>query len=147
MLHVTTVRPSSGLNVNSAVLIATNGRTNSSLILTSSPGRLSVIVMRPSPTVPFPAHAKTAPVPDGAPSNVFLADGSSFAHGDHPAQLWKSFTCANTAATGAAIVALRVIRNSEGCRATTTATTPTTRTTRAASPTRTFRIMVSDPPA
>ena len=100
--------------MNSAVLVAANGFRNSSLIRTSSFGRLSVIVMRPSPTLLLPAHAKTAPVPAGAPSKVFRAAGSSLAHGDHASHLWKSFTWANTAAGGAAMVAVRVIRNSEG---------------------------------
>src|SRR6266850_2241265 len=98
MLHVTAVRSPSGLNVNSAVFVAANGFTNSSLIRTSSFGRLSVIVMRPSPTLLLPAHAKTAPVPAAAPSKVFRAAGSSLAHGDHASHLWKSFTWANTAA-------------------------------------------------
>src|SRR6266480_5887826 len=111
MLHVTAVRPPSGLNANSAVLVAAKGLTNSSLIRTSSFGRLSVIVMRPSPTLPLP---------------------------DHASQLWKSFTWANTAAAGAAIVVLRVIWNSEGCRAASTATTATTSATTTASPTRIF---------
>src|SRR5207245_9898944 len=107
MLHVTAVRSPSGLNVNSAVLVAAKGFTNSSLILTSSLGRLSVIVMRPSPTLLFPAHANIAPWPAGAPSNEFFAAGSSFAHGDQACQLWKSLTCVNTAGAGAAMVVLR----------------------------------------
>src|SRR5262249_22582742 len=111
MLHVTAVRSPSGLNVNSAVLVASNGFRNSSLIRTSSFGRLSEIVIRPSPTLLLPAHEKAAPWPAGAPSNVFLAAGSSFAHGDQASQLWKSLTCANTAGAGAAITALRSIRN------------------------------------
>src|SRR6266576_961564 len=132
MLHVTVVRSPSGVNVNSAVLVAANGFRNSSLIRTSSLGRLSTIVMRPSPTLRLPAHAKDAPVPAGAPSNEFLTDGSSFAHGDQASQLWKSLTCANTAGAGAAMVALRWIRNSDGCITTTTASTATTSTTIAA---------------
>src|SRR6185503_2794135 len=87
MLQVTWVRSPSGLNVNSAVLVAANGFRNSSLMRTISLGRLSTIVMRPSPTLLLPAHAKDAPVPAGAPSNEFLTEGSSFAHGDQACQL------------------------------------------------------------
>src|SRR5438093_10462820 len=140
MLHVTAVRSPAGLNVNSAVLVAAKGFTNSSLILTSSLGRLSVIVMRPSPTLLLPAHANIAPWPAGAPSNEFFAAGSSFAHGDQACQLWKSLTCANTAGAGAAMVVLRSIRNSDGCSATIAASTPTTSTTAAATP---MRILIS----
>jgi|GEM_PF-6259665 len=72
------------------------GFKNSSLILIKSLGRLSVIVMLPSPTSLFPAHLKMAPIPADRPSKVTLAAGSSFADGDQASQLWKSFTCANT---------------------------------------------------
>src|SRR6185295_19767325 len=128
MLHVTAVRSPSGLNANSAVLVAAKGFRNSSLIRISSLGRLSVIVMRPSPTLSLPAHANTAPWPAGAPSYEFFTWGSSFAHGDHTCHLWKSFTCANTTGAGAAIVVVRSIRNSDGRVATITASTPTTST-------------------
>src|SRR5438132_5492792 len=56
MLHVTAVRWPSGLNVNSAVLVAAKGFRNSRLTLISSDGRLSVSVMRPSPTCLLPVH-------------------------------------------------------------------------------------------
>src|SRR5262249_48281658 len=62
--------------------------------------------------------AKTAPSPADGPSKVVFALGSSFAQGDHASHLWKSFTCAKTSGAGAAIVADRAIRYSEGCRAT-----------------------------
>src|SRR5438445_13642012 len=114
MLHVTAVRSPAGLNVNSAVLVAAKGFTNSSLILTSSLGRLSVIVMRPSPTLLFPAHANIAPWPAGAPSNEFFAAGSSFAHGDHACPSGKSLTRGRTAGAGAEIVGLRSPRDSGG---------------------------------
>src|SRR5262249_45036309 len=123
MLHVTAVRSPSGLNVNSPVLVASNGLRNSSLIRISSFGLLSVLVTRPPPPFLLRAHAKAAPLPAGAPSNEFLAAGSSLAHGAHISQLWKSLTCANTAAGGAAMTALRSIRNSDGCIATITAST------------------------
>src|SRR5919204_2193409 len=83
MAQVTAVRLPSGLNVNSAVLVPAIGCTKSSLILMRSAGRLSVTVMRPSPTLLLPAQAKTAPSPADAPSKVVLALGSSFAQGDH----------------------------------------------------------------
>src|SRR5215813_7169918 len=100
MAHVTAVRSPSGL------------------ILMSSAGRLWVSVMRPSPISLLPAQAKTAPSPADGPSKVVFALGSSFAHGDHASHLWKSFTWAKTADAGAAIVADRAIRYSEGCSAT-----------------------------
>src|SRR5262245_57013127 len=46
--------------------------------------------------------------------------GSIFCQGDQASQRWKSFTCANTCAGGAAMVADRTTRNSEGCIATMT---------------------------
>src|SRR5205814_1888895 len=118
MLHVTTVLLPSGLKVNSLVQVDSKGRMKSSLMRTSSCGRLSIRVMRPSPTLSSPDHAKTAPVPAGGPSKEFRAAGSSFAHGDHSSQWWKSFTCGNTADGGAEIVAERTTRKVEGCKAT-----------------------------
>ena len=76
----------SGLKVNSAVAVPSNGFKKSSLIWISSWGRLSVIVMLPSPTSSLPAQRKIAPVPSEGPSNEFLAAGSSFAHGDQSFQ-------------------------------------------------------------
>ena len=81
--------------------------------------------MRPSPISLLPAQAKTAPSPADGPSKVVFALGSSFAHGDHASHLWKSFTCAKTSDAGAAIVAERAIRYSEGCRATNAANAAT----------------------
>src|SRR5262252_4483721 len=124
--HVTAVRSPSGLNVNSAVLVPAMGCTKSSLILMSSAGRLWVSVMRPSPISLLPAQAKTAPSPADEPSKVVFALGSSFAQGDHASHLWKSFTWAKTSDAGAAIVADRAIRYSEGCRATNAANAATT---------------------
>ena len=57
----------SGLNVNSVVLVTVKGLINSSLMTTKSPGRLSVIVMRPSPTCLLPSQAYCAPVPACVP--------------------------------------------------------------------------------
>src|SRR5262252_3239073 len=125
MAHVTAVRSPSGLNVNSAVLVPAIGCTKSSLILMSSAGRLWVSIMRPSPISLLPAQAKTAPSPADEPSKVVFALGSSFAQGDHASHLWKSFTWAKTSDAGAAIVADRAIRYSEGCSATNAATIAT----------------------
>src|SRR5215467_12679983 len=74
----------------------------------------------------LPAQAKTAPSPADGPSKVVFALGSSFAQGDHASHLRKSFTCAKTWDAGAAIVADRAIRYSEGCRATNAANAATT---------------------
>ena len=57
MLHVTIVRSSpAGRNVNVATLVPANGLMNCMSIRMSSAGRLSVRVMRPSPTSRLPAH-------------------------------------------------------------------------------------------
>src|SRR6516225_7809788 len=128
MAQVTAVRSPSGLNVNSAVLVPAIGCTKSSLILMSSAGRLWVSIMRPSPIWLLPAQAKTAPSPADGPSRVVFALGSSFAQGDHASHLWKSFTWAKTSDAGAAIVADRTIRYSEGCSATNAANAATTAT-------------------
>src|SRR5215831_5022044 len=125
MAQVTAVRSPSGLNVNSAVLVPAIGCTKSSWILMSSAGRLWVSVMRPSPIFLLPAQAKTAPSPADEPSKVVFALGSSFAQGDHASHLWKSFTWAKTSDAGAAIVADRAIRYSEGCSATNAANAAT----------------------
>src|SRR6185369_14590828 len=84
-----------------------------------SAGLLSTIVCVPSPTLSLPDHENFAPSPDDGPSKTDVACGSSFAHGDHASQLWKSLTTSNTLAGIADIAADRVIRNSPGCRATT----------------------------
>src|SRR6516162_3135179 len=81
--------------------------------------------MRPSPIWLLPAQAKTAPSPADGPSKVVFALGSSFAQGDHASHLWKSFTWAKTSDAGAAIVADRAIRYSEGRRATNAANAAT----------------------
>src|SRR5262249_53747746 len=87
MLHVTFVPLPSGLNANSAVLVASNGFINSSLICNISAGLLCRIVIRPLPTSLFPSHSDTAPCPLAAPEYVYLQLGSSFAHGDHASHL------------------------------------------------------------
>ena len=56
MLHVITVFSPSAWNVNSAVFVAAKGLRNSIRQRTSSPGRLSVIVIVPSPTSLLPAQ-------------------------------------------------------------------------------------------
>src|SRR5262245_6827653 len=109
-LQVTAVCSPSGLNVNSAVAVDANGFTKSSWIRISSFGRLSVMVMRPSPTLLLPDHAETAPTPAAGPLKVYFAAGSSFAQGFHVWNLRKSLTWANRATGGAAMRAVRVTR-------------------------------------
>src|SRR6185503_11683811 len=65
---------------------------------------------------------------------VFFIAGSIFAHGDQASQRWKSLTCPNTAAGGAAMAAERVTAKSGGCSATTIAKIARTAT----KPIRTF---------
>src|SRR2546428_1366665 len=67
-----------------------------------------------------------APGPAGAPSYVCFIAGSSFAHGFHASDLWKSFTCAKTAGAGAEMVAVRATRYSDGRVATMARNTTTT---------------------
>ena len=62
------------------------------------------------------------------PSNVDLAFGSILAHGDQASHLWKSFTCSNTAAGDAFIVAERETLKSFGRMAMTTHSTAMTAT-------------------
>src|SRR5439155_19234487 len=59
------------------------------------------------------------------PAYACFIAGSSFAHGFHASHLWKSFTCAKTAGAGAAMVAVRATRYSDG-RMATTPTNPST---------------------
>jgi hypothetical protein len=72
--------------VNVAVLVASNGFKNSSLITTSEPGMLFSMLMRPSPTSLLPIQAYLAPTPAGAPSYVRFMAGSSFSQGDQAPQ-------------------------------------------------------------
>src|SRR5262249_17074019 len=102
---------------------------NSRWMVTLSGGRLSVIVMRPSPTRLLPDQAYTAPGPAGAPETSFFIAGSSFSHGDHSGHLRKSFTYSCTTAGGAAMIREREIVNSEGRVATYSASPTRIRTT------------------
>src|SRR3954469_6997935 len=70
--------------------------------------------MLPAPTSLLPSQANLAPSPLVGPSNVDLALGSILAHGDQASHLWKSFSCAKTAAGEAAIAAERETVNSAG---------------------------------
>src|SRR4051812_12628642 len=63
MLQVTAVWLLSDLKVNSVSAVEANGLMNSSLMRTRSLGRLSVIVIRPSPTFLSPTQEYIAPVP------------------------------------------------------------------------------------
>src|SRR5512134_176736 len=138
IVQVTAVRPPSSLNANSALLVAAKGLKNSSLKRIASFGRLSMMLMRPSPTSLFPAQDMLAPVPAAGPSKLSFACGSFFAHGDQARHLRSSFTCANTAGAGAANVAERDTLNSSG-RVAMYATSATMTT---ATPMRTFTSMM-----
>src|SRR5436190_10669038 len=102
IVHVTAVPlPAAGLNANSVLQVSANGLTNSSRMPTCSPGRLSVIVITPSPTLSLPAQANVEPTPAGGPLNVFFTAGSSLAHGDQASQLCRSLTWLKTTTGGA----------------------------------------------
>ncbi len=105
--------------MNSAVLAAAKGFRNYSLKRINSSGRLSRIVMLPSPTLLLPAHLIMASIPDAGPSKEFLTSGSSFAHGDQASHFCKSLTWAKTADAGAFIVPDQVTWKSDGCFAAT----------------------------
>src|SRR6185295_10532302 len=113
-------------SVKCVVLVDFHGFRNSRWIATSWAGLASVIVMRPSPTLSFPVHAYSAPTPDGEPVNVRVIWGSSFSHGDHIGQRWKSSRFPYTTSLGAEIVVERSIWYVPGRVATTTASTSTT---------------------
>ena len=87
-----------------------NGRTKSVRVAMRWFGLLSVMVIVPAPTLSLPSQLNDAPGPDCGPENVTLAFGSSFAQGDQSSHFFRSFTCANTAAAGAAITVWRVRR-------------------------------------
>lgn len=118
IVHVTVVTVPSGLKANSAVLVAVMGFKNSNLNLMKPSGWLSIIVMLPTPTLLFPDQCMIAPVPVWGPSKVFVASGSSFAQGDQASHCFRSLTRTKMVAAGAAIFSERLIRKSEGCRAT-----------------------------
>src|SRR5262245_66222938 len=112
MLHVTAVWSPSGLKANSDVLEPSIGFTISTLIFTSSLGRLSASVIFPSPTWLLPAQVMIVPSPDGEPSKVILALGSSLDQGDHASHMWKSVTLSNTVGSEAAIASFSATSNS-----------------------------------
>src|SRR5262249_14977244 len=78
------------------------------------------MVMRPSPTLLLPAQFMAALLPEGGPSKLYFALGSILAQGDQASHFLSSFTCAKSTSGAAAMVADRVTRNSDGCRATIT---------------------------
>src|SRR6185503_19933786 len=86
-------------------------------------GRLSVMVILPSPTSLLPAQLIAAPFPAGGPSKEFFAFESSFIHGDQASHFFSSFTCGKMATAGARIVAERETWKSPGCKATMTRNT------------------------
>ena len=100
--------------MNTTKQVETIGLVKSILILIKSFGRLSISVIVPAPTSRFPDHLKTEPIPDAAPSKVFSAAGSNFAHGDHACHLWNSLTKGKISAAVAFIFAERTTLNSSG---------------------------------
>src|SRR5512138_2797759 len=57
MSHETCVAPPFGCNLYSTVLLASNGRTKSSLSVTDCAGAASTISMRPAPALLSPSHS------------------------------------------------------------------------------------------
>src|SRR6476469_1106267 len=110
MVQITLVRPPASENTKSAWLVPAHGRVKSGRVAMRSFGLLSVMVIVPAPTLSLPSQANAAPGPDCGPENVTLAFGSSFAHGDHSSHFFRSFTCSNMRAAGAAITVVRVRR-------------------------------------
>src|SRR3954470_1996921 len=110
MLQITLVWPPASENTKSELLVPAKGRVKSVRVAMRSFGLLSVIAIVPAPTLSLPSHANEAPTPDCGPENIILALGSSFAQGDQSSHLLRSFTCANTAAAGAAMIVWRVRR-------------------------------------
>src|SRR5262245_12831454 len=85
--QVTFVPEPLGAKSNRAVLVAAQGLMNSRRMVTCCGGRLSVMVIRPSPTWLLPDQAYTAPGPAGAPECSRFMAGSFFSHGDHSGHL------------------------------------------------------------
>src|SRR6185437_7371972 len=88
-------------------------------------GWVSVMVMRPSPTLLLPDQAMDEPGPDSGPLKVLLAFGSIFAHGDQASHLRNVFTLSNTTSAGAAMRPVRATRKSDGRVATKAMNNPT----------------------
>src|SRR4051812_25996197 len=107
MVQVTWVCSPSGWKMKSVKLVALNGRRKSSCIRAETGGLLSRMVILPAPTLLLPDQLYEAPGPEGGPSKVMVAFGSSLAQGDHASQLRSVLTCSNTTAGGAAMVAER----------------------------------------
>ena len=110
MVQITLVRSPALEKTKSELLVPSNGLTKSVRVATRRFGLLSVMVIVPAPTLSLPSQRNEAPGPACGPENVTLAFGSSFAQGDQFSHLRRSFTCANTAARGAAITVWRVRR-------------------------------------
>src|SRR2546422_334185 len=114
MAHETFVESSLPSSVNSAMLWASNGLTKSSLITTFEGGDVSVISMRPLPTLWFPSHSYTAPLPFAAPLKFLFIAGSIFSQGDQAPQLWRSLMSGKIFSGGALMLAERWTRNVSG---------------------------------
>src|SRR3989442_7446747 len=70
--------------------------------------------MRPLPTLWFPSHAYTAPLPLAAPLWVLFIAGSIFSQGGQAPQLCKSLMSAKIFSCGALMLADRWTRNVSG---------------------------------
>src|SRR2546428_1089949 len=114
MAHVTLVESSLESIMNSAMLWASNGLMKSSLITNFEGGDVSVISMRPLPTLWFPSHSYTAPLPCAAPLWVLFIAGSIFSQGDQAPQLCKSLMSGKSFSGGALMLADRWTRNVSG---------------------------------
>src|SRR5258708_19069464 len=90
MAQVTSVAAPFGSSVNSAVLCPSIGLRKSSLIVIFEGGLISMISIRPLPTLLLPSHSYTAPVPLAAPPKERFIPGSTFSQGDQSPQLWRS---------------------------------------------------------
>src|SRR5262245_54888130 len=111
MAHVTLVASPWPASVNSAMLWASNGLKKSSLIVTFEGGAVSVISMRPRPTLELPAHSYTEPLPLVAPLWVLFIAGSIFSQGDQEPHWWKSLMRAKIFSGEALILAALWTRN------------------------------------
>src|SRR3989442_1087172 len=95
--------------------------------------------MRPLPTLWFPSHSYTAPLPLAAPLWVLFITGSIFSQGDQEPQLCKSLMSEKIFSGGALMLADRWTRNVSGLVA--------AKTRRAASRTTTIAIVLSIDPS
>src|SRR5439155_3744950 len=63
--------------------------------------------MRPLPTLWFPSHSYTAPLPFAAPLKFLFITGSIFSQGDQAPHLWRSLMSGKIFSGGALMLAER----------------------------------------